>query len=1537
VVFSALIKTIYARGIPFRISFFPDGVPLSRLTDRAKKQIIELWKVWQVYSLVDPEDIEQVFKPVDTKSINRLQSDLNYYPQRFEIYTRNGVTPFASLEYIANYDEREVQNRIQPLYKLNQITSKILREKYCDHPFVSRALSVIITAELYLNFLDHAKVGSISTESSRMAFMGISIHNCTDDQGLLKLNFDTECVPESKNFYFNNITKKYNNQPYICFTFLDFGLGVVETLKEKYQNKFGIDGDGDSILEYAFDLDSSQHLSGIQLDEENFFTRGLFDVVSIVKRYKGMLIARSNRGKILYDFSSSKSISDGKKSFGDKTLDFPGTLISIYLPAIENSNDIQLSAIKPEIDYRFIGDSNIKYLNFKTVIKNVRMNKEYLYQDLMKGLEREVFATNEDTIIYLSFKGTESVDSRLIRKTINILLTDHRINHSRNVIIIHPPELAIIEDIKERIGGLDEAIRNFKIHPLPIVEYNDEKKDVEIRWLGISEPEDANRLSQLLLEGVILGKDEFSRPYEVISHLSDFDGYGNLMSNFPKYDQILKVFQIDYATTYSQEIAQLLERKHCVREKNLNEIFLCSGNYYQHEYVDLTNVVNDKHECHYVAGLLFNLLERAQELNVDSAEFIAVSTKSHKILKSLVDANYLKSVQCHYLEEDLLKREADITFEVGENKRYILICDVISTGFAAKKIDDLISNSGSILVGIGVIVSTLNEDSPNSLKLADTISHKVYNLHTHPIRKYLRSELAHELQNKTLTRVNPHTHLPITLSIRDTGYDDSVLFRSNVKIHPETRRIDIENEFLDLVPDAAINLGYLSFNNVIHPYFFNTRLILNSFDKPVLKVIFDLMNNENLKKDRVTVFYPRRSGIDSLKRELLKEVLNNHAIEEIEMERFSIPAGWKFPHNADYLFDKVKGSVCLVLDDGSCSGDSIIQMIDEIAFYEPIEIISLCFIGRLDDHKREFFSRLSKIRVGGQKDVPLYSYFGSHWHIPTYYVDQNPTSKEQLWIKTLMNIKNIPKRIKDIAENVLSSIQPIPEKAFKDYKFLPKIQDKDRTIPKKEILKMRDEVGKVIGFRLYRESFDFFNAFANKYSVKPKIGDVAAKYRNREIELLCAVFIYEPYLYSYMKRIVPDVAEHVCEFSRVLLFDYDRISPNLSYLWDKRDIVHLFFITHENEDLIGYLRGEYFEKLLTFGGGDTRVLNYTLYRFLRYFPLTDEGVSHGRFSGDLRISIGEWLEQKETMHKQALRSFYHFILSLPRSEEFEVQLLDLKDSFDRQKEFSKHEERTSFNHNVAEVIARLRDCCEYIRKGDEISSGIVFTVKDRWMSMMEFISPILSFNRRFDDFLAAYPYLTILNKMEATGNSFRGLVGYADEVVLSLTTGYKDIEKLNNTISTLDKIQTHLTEGLYVDLICNPMSNLKEILDKLIFSIESMGFICICDIDTSKFDVSILIPKLYSDKLIVDEVVNNIVVNAESKEPVNLKIVGVRSNEVSFMLTNRKRPGENGSGTGEGTKCLINLSDFDHVPFSYFRTEDSFEYNQTFTFKTKTL
>ncbi len=108
------------------------------------------------------------------------------------------------------------------------------------------------------------------------------------------------------------------------------------------------------------------------------------------------------------------------------------------------------------------------------------------------------------------------------------------------------------------------------------------------------------------------------------------------------------------------------------------------------------------------------------------------------------------------------------------------------------------------------------------------------------------------------------------------------------------------------------------------------------------------------------------SAIETMMNNKLKDILSNYPnFHNFPLPRIDTPKGWRFTFPPKLLNAKgwnfTKRNI-LIIDDGSCSGDTILQMIDSIAMIEVNKIVVVSIIARLEDFQREFFSRLSSIK-----------------------------------------------------------------------------------------------------------------------------------------------------------------------------------------------------------------------------------------------------------------------------------------------------------------------------------------------------------------------------------------------------------------------------------------------------------------------------------------------------------------------------------------------------------------------------------------------
>lgn len=334
-VLSAIVKYLYNSEKKLRIKL----LDFQNLNKRKVEQVCELWYIWEFISIFDKKeyDFENYIETFGNNTLQNLcekfEINISKYTskQYYSLYEdRFSVIPFISLNYIKNAAYENTMNaQLKPVYALNEVINSQLNDSECSHPFISKTISAIITKELYDNFLDHFEKGrSLFGCSQDWAFMSISLKrkHHFDNQKRFKQNFEEEELELAKSFFFNSRQKRFKNENIIQFSFIDFGAGIVETLKEQFKKDnhiiqsdlFTQVADND-VLEYAFKHNSSRNPILDKYDKINkYIPRGLYDLLVIIKRYKGLLIVRSNYGKILYNFSETNIISYSISPFDEE-------------------------------------------------------------------------------------------------------------------------------------------------------------------------------------------------------------------------------------------------------------------------------------------------------------------------------------------------------------------------------------------------------------------------------------------------------------------------------------------------------------------------------------------------------------------------------------------------------------------------------------------------------------------------------------------------------------------------------------------------------------------------------------------------------------------------------------------------------------------------------------------------------------------------------------------------------------------------------------------------------------------------------------------------------------------------------------------------------------------------------------------------------------------------------------------------------------------------------------------------------------------
>jgi adenine/guanine phosphoribosyltransferase-like PRPP-binding protein len=770
--------------------------------------------------------------------------------------------------------------------------------------------------------------------------------------------------------------------------------------------------------------------------------------------------------------------------------------------------------------------------------------KENIYNhtlDLLNSeLDKVLQKANKKCCLVIDFNSCWDKDHNVAKKIIMFLVLDNRINREANVVIINPPPKEIIQVIKGQLMHLPEEVIQLTQQPTPCIYY--EKKTYEIIWIGINEEKTYEKVGEVLINEIYsVAKSDFENESKAIdTGLMKFDTYGNA-TRFYDMEQI--------------KIRAMLEDSQ--QNENENVIYLCSGNYYQDKYLGLIEQFYNRDDLDIYSNLLHRKLERSGLIKLEDVTHILSVTLSSQILarqfinditdediKSKLKKNFkrLSNYHSYYLESEFR--------DIKPDDSIVVICDVISTGYLIKSLSTKIEKIGAKLIGVIAICDT--RDKSSNYYHPDPNDVHVLCLDKMPMRKFRYKDEPKKIKDcKEIIRINPASNAPITMSIEKTEPDKILM---------------ANGEFLDIIvdinePNKYLKRGYFVHHNLFYPYYFKTRDIFNPENEVGIKLLKESIKKikeQNAHIDDINfIFYPVSSGIEEIDtNQYESEVFLNKDISFIPIGRFKTPNGYRYTFPPKYLNGKTYNKDVLIVDDGSCSGATIIQMIDEISFLDVRSIIVLSVIGRTDDFMREFFARIKLLKVKNLNEeisdrpfkennepIPLDIYFVSQWQIQTYGMGAAfPFREEKDLLDYYDEISYLP--------SFLSAHIDSKKKQLTLYK-ISDVSKANDLIPNDisitDMLNMRNSIGKIAGYRFYKDYFEEFNIFTKGYYDDPTNRTI-----RKQIELMLSVLVHEPYLIRPIRDFLPDVYSILKEFIEDIITNYAgkyKRNANLAYTW----------------------------------------------------------------------------------------------------------------------------------------------------------------------------------------------------------------------------------------------------------------------------------------------------------------------------------------------------------------------------------------------------
>lgn len=1149
-------------------------------------------------------------------------------------YPKSDFSDFAPIPII-KYETTSFDIEFDQMYnsRFSEFTNKLQKslEQTAINYYDSNFLNYSILKELYSNVCLHS-----NSISSLDCFFSVGVNK--------KYSGDSKFVSKSRveelsylelDYFTDN--KAYRNIDFIEFNFHDFGVGIVESLKEKYLNEdendlkkfFGsyykkhlLQKLDTRIIEYSLLLFTSRYEIERQFEVHDYIPRGLFILKDIVKKYQGYIEIRSNRGALSLSFKHGKTIityADDKD-----VLFFPGTQIKIVFPSLEKNNTLKEVVLETGTRNIVTSDfANIHFLNEYAKVESnlksrfIKNDAEFFKNRLTGSLFTEFLNhfknIKKDSIILVDFAGIEPKTVDFFNKFI------YFINH---VPLAGDTRLIIYNNVTKGLNSTilfnssnDLKSKGFLPYPIPCIHV-----DTEVEWLGV-EDEFSKIFTQLWIgdtRNELVFENIINYNTKQIQINSIGEDRFKIVVNLPPFSEILEKLDEQIQNTIISELENKgiqfynLTDRDKLNYNNVvlserNKTFLTSSGAYLNEYISFNEKLYILAYRRMVASyFVFKIhlhCEGVSKLNkilsvTLSSQLIGNETKD--ILNNLLNKNIDLIALSNYYNFQNEEKFNDIKAK----DKVIFVSDVISSGSLAQDIIKSVEIKGATVLSCLSIV-----DLRGIIKDVDGIP-------VLPLAEYKIEHLSVAPEGYEIEVINPVLNVPTSIPKSNS--------MGNVLMEKE--------EFLNHIDEKYLLLGNLRNNSVYFNYYLKTDELLKDdkenkyrFLKELLSKLTSLKKRKNHAElnyllkgldqvsknvsspDVIKDFEKINKQLYQLHKKLTPDLFNDYNIDivfypflsnisvvedninlfknEIEDNRipliFPIPRimttrGWRFsfpPKFLDVLINNQNEMSALIIDDGSMTGDTIMQMIDSISFLSVKSIDVFSIFGRLEDYQKEFYSRIKSVQVKGSV-APINIYFGTHFNIPVHNNIENPASIEHREIDELeSSLKKHNIEMSDLFESFINSRRNKLENSNypnADCEQTPLFD----SVSKKQVFIIRDFLGRFGSYRLYSDdiplnNFDFL------------IIDKQA------ILTLLTVLNIEPRLYQTIKRVFPKekIMELIDNIRKEFLSDLELMDS----VW-KRDffikaLYHLSPTNFFNTENLIHLS----EKLFQFDDSDSKV------------------------------------------------------------------------------------------------------------------------------------------------------------------------------------------------------------------------------------------------------------------------------------------------------------------------------------------------------------
>lgn len=1314
--------------------------------------------------------------------------------------------------------------------ELNEYIKNTLTEIDESDYFSSAHINYSLLKELISNSYQHAY--NDDDTQYKPIFLSLDFNIKIDEKynnlkELLKDRYNERPLEEREYFIEKN---NFVNQNFIEFSFFDFGNSIPSTLKDSFNREKADDIKNElnsissnqsldtQILEYAFLVWSSSYEIKKSLEIHNYIPRGLFIVKDIVKRYGGMLIVRSGKGKIVYDLRNDTEVIRFRKPEEESKIEvgFPGTIITFILP----TQNTTITHVKPDVNnivYNLYKKEKIQLLTLIEKSKPLEIGKgksnEFLQEffgELCKILRKN---HKEKSIIYFDFAGTTKDTNDIIEKLIYFVSYSPFISKNHKVIFYN------IIDINLDLDKHSMQSKGFEAYPIPYllpnfkvsyigIEASQSEKIVNEIW--ITKTQKINSEQKSLLE--LVAKEILKLNSETIGDeiankgirfKSLIDGKDDFNTVKIDITDTKERFLIS-SNTYSSIYLTFIEKTYILSYRKLIATYLFSI-YYYNKYLQSNKTISE-------------LWSEQDNISAVLSVTLGGELVGKELISLFKSFGYFKptqKVRAISLTTYFDFKNDDTYDDVKPTDKILIINDFISTGnftetliykISAKTSENKVASVNSILS-----IVDCREDNDKK-KWNDKPESKFLSIIDFPIKK---QKTPHE-DGYSLIYVNPVTNNPV--SIREKS-NNTVLINN----------VDFLQEYRTFLKDDFFIIGNFKLNSALHTHFIKTRDIFiqeeifssfidklidklqetpegsfydemkeikvrlsKYFDKNIakfeekvreLEILFNsntkqtsiLGSNSNVKNTKNLnaknkhfdyIFYPFSSTIEDLesnrlfKNKKLELKLGNY--EVYAMPRILTPRGWRFSYPPKFLTLKSMANPLniLILDDGSCSGHTIEQMILALKDINISEVIIFSFVSRLEDFRLDFLTKIRQIKIG-EKLIPIRVYYGTHFNIHSHTKGSHPLDVLKSDIEKMREIykdelptylESLFKKLKLEYQNPYNYYEKKEDKSHIWFNNFPKSLN-GHSISKKAAYLIRSYLGQYSTFKY------------TKYDTqKDKILDQSiVEYMKDEINgriyATLSTLYHEPDLIKTLERTHPDVKIFLYEkVIKILVDGNTNVNDNfifiyLLYMFDKES----FFKKDDIKKII-------IEKLPTIPESKDifNLIGFLLSKeilFKKHDPIKSLAI---QFIIDIFLRCRDSIGVRNTDHitYNYFRDFHNKLVQFNlTANDKEIQMIN------KLRRFYTHEDKHKISHSYLQKYNSL-DILKF--KFDDKNSLFLKELYDWYDSMT------ISF---IDDLIDIIPELK------------RHPTKFDKNTVIKLSQNIKDFKKIINDILTNNNIE----------------------------------------------------------------------------------------------------------------------------------------------------